>query len=625
MCPTSITMFSTSITLQRICILLCTILLAAPLSARKRTFRMERFGIAPGEKELCTRLRHALEEIRQQTEPGDEVVLRFKKGEYAFHAADAAPCSLYVSNHDQDQPKRVAILLEGWRRLTVEGNGSRFVFHGRLMPLALRHSQECTLRNFSIDFANPQISQVEIVRNDGPAGITFRPAPWVRWRISPDSLLETYGEGWTARPVSGIAFEPATRHILYNTGDLPLSTKGVTATGDGTLHAPAWRDARLAPGTLVALRTWYRPAPAVFLEEDSSTSLEDIRVHYAEGMGLLAQRCTDISLKRFDVCLKGADDPRCFTTQADATHFSQCKGVISVTDGLFENMMDDAINVHGVYLRVTERTDARTLVCTFGHSQAWGFAWGNAGDTVRLVRSATMEPAGPAGIISAIRPLGSDSSHGARGYVVTLRDALPDSLFDGRTLGIENLTWTPEVVFAGNTIRNNRARGALFSSPRRTLCERNTFDHTSGSAILLCGDCNGWYESGAVHDLVIRRNRFINPLTSLYQFTEAAISICPEIPDLGRQQQYFHGGRPGAISITDNEFDMFDAPLLYAKSVDGLVFRNNVIRHNTAYAPFHPNRQAVRLDRTRRVDVSGTGSDGSTGAAARPAESSGGR
>ena len=72
--------------------------------------------------------------------------------------------------------------------------------------------------------------------------------------------------------------------------------------------------------------------------------------------------------------------------------------------------------------------------------------------------------------------------------------------------GIENLTWTPQVRFAGNTVRNNRARGALFSTPRRTVAEDNLFDHTSGTAILLCGDCNGWYETGACRDVLIRRN-----------------------------------------------------------------------------------------------------------------------
>ena len=593
--------------MKRIALLISLLLTVSMVCARKRTFKMEDFGVTPGAGNLCSRLRQALGEIKSKTAAGDEIVLKFKKGEYDFHAADAEPCELYISNHDQNQPKPVAIHLDGWQHLTVEGNGARFLFHGRLIPLALRRSQDCRLRNFSVDFPTPQITQVEIVKNDGSSGITFRPAPWVNWRITPDSLLEVYGEGWTMQPASGIAFEPQTRHIVYNTGDLPLSLKGVAETADGCLHASAWQDKRLTPGTIVALRSWFRPAPAFFLDGDSRISLENIQVHYAEGMGLLAQRCADLTLNGFSVCLKGKKDPRYFTTQADATHFSQCKGTITVRNGLFENMMDDAINVHGIYLRVKKRIDAHTLVCTFEHPQAWGFSWGNPGDTVRFIHSATMETAGTDNILSDIRPMENPCDHGAKGYILSLRDALPDSVWNSGALGVENLTWTPGVVFTGNTVRNNRARGALFSSPRPTLCEGNTFDHTSGSAILLCGDCNGWYESGAVRELTIRRNKFVNPLTSLYQFTEAVISICPEIPALSRQTQYFHGGKPGAISITDNEFDMFDAPLLYAKSVDGLLFRDNKIRKNSDYAPFHPNRQPVKLERTRNAVVVGEG------------------
>lgn len=78
-------------------------------------------------------------------------------------------------------------------------------------------------------------------------------------------------------------------------------------------------------------------------------------------------------------------------------------------------------------------------------------------------------------------------------------------------LGIENLTWTPEVVFANNVIRNNRARGSLFSTPRKTIIENNLFDHTSGAAILLCGDCNGWFETGACRNVLIVEIRFVSP------------------------------------------------------------------------------------------------------------------
>lgn len=91
-------------------------------------------------------------------------------------------------------------------------------------------------------------------------------------------------------------------------------------------------------------------------------------------------------------------------------------------------------------------------------------------------------------------------------------------------------------LFADNVIRNNRARGTLFSTPLKTVVERNLFDHTSGTAILLCGDCNGWFETGACRNVLIRNNRFINALTNMFQFTEAVISIYPEIPDLEHQK-----------------------------------------------------------------------------------------
>ena len=55
--------------------------------------------------------------------------------------------------------------------------------------------------------------------------------------------------------------------------------------------------------------------------------------------------------------------------------------------------------------------------------------------------------------------------------------------------------------------------------------------------------------------------------------------------------------------IEDNEFDTFDAPILYAKSVDGLVFRNNNIRMNTEYKPFHWNKSRFLLERVTNAKI----------------------
>lgn len=579
------------------------VLSCTTLSAQK-VYEISAFGLkANSSKNASPVLQKALAKIKAEYKEGEKVILRFPEGRYEFHEKGAAVREYYISNHDQTNPKKVGIALEDMKNLTLDGQGSEFVFHGRMLPVSLLRSENCLLKNFSIDFENPHIAQVKIVENDPQDGIVFEPAPWVDYRIAKDSIFEAYGEGWTMRHSWGIAFDGDTKHLVYNTSDIGCPTKGASEVAPRRIHAPGWKDARLVPGTVVAMRGWGRPTPGIFLSHDVNTTIENVKVHYAEGMGLLAQLCENITLEKFGVCLKGDADPRYFTTQADATHFSGCKGKIVSCNGLYEGMMDDAINVHGTYLKVVKRVDDRTLVGRYMHGQSWGFEWGCPGDEVQFIRSNTMELVGKQNKIISIRPYDKEQTEGAREFLITFQEPVDQVINEQSGFGIENLTWTPEVLFSGNVIRNNRARGSLFSTPRKTIVENNLFDHTSGAAILLCGDCNGWFETGACRHVIIRKNRFVNVLTNLFQFTNAVISIYPEIPDLKGQQQYFHGGPEGGIVIEDNEFETFDAPILYAKSVDGLVFRNNTIKLNTEYKPFHPNRNRFWLERVTNVTI----------------------
>ena len=579
------------------------VLSCTTLSAQK-VYEISAFGLkANSSKNASPVLQKALAKIKAEYKEGEKVILRFPEGRYEFHEKGAAVREYYISNHDQTNPKKVGIALEDMKNLTLDGQGSEFVFHGRMLPVSLLRSENCLLKNFSIDFENPHIAQVKIVENDPQDGIVFEPAPWVDYRIAKDSIFEAYGEGWTMRHSWGIAFDGDTKHLVYNTSDIGCPTKGASEVAPRRIHAPGWKDARLVPGTVVAMRGWGRPTPGIFLSHDVNTTIENVKVHYAEGMGLLAQLCENITLEKFGVCLKGDADPRYFTTQADATHFSGCKGKIVSCNGLYEGMMDDAINVHGTYLKVVKRVDDRTLVGRYMHGQSWGFEWGCPGDEVQFIRSNTMELVGKQNKIISIRPYDKEQTEGAREFLITFQEPVDQVINEQSGFGIENLTWTPEVLFSGNVIRNNRARGSLFSTPRKTIVENNLFDHTSGAAILLCGDCNGWFETGACRHVIIRKNRFVNALTNLFQFTNAVISIYPEIPDLKGQQQYFHGGGGGGGGVEDNEFETFDAPILYAKSVDGLVFRNNTIKLNTEYKPFHPNRNRFWLERVTNVTI----------------------
>ena len=584
---------------------LALIVLAATLSVSAKNYDLSQYGIQANTTiNSAPLLVNAIREIVAGHQSDTPIVLRFTKGKYHFYPTAALEREYYISNHDQTNPKSTGIPLEGLKNLELDGQGAEFIFHGRMLPLSLIDCENCTLKNFSVDFENPHITQFKIIANDTIARkITFEVAPWVKYKLDNGTFV-AYGKDWQHTPEACIAFDENTRHIVFNTSDLRANFRQVSESAPRTIVAENWKQTKLLPGTVIAGRTWHRPAPGIFIHHSENTRIENVQVHYAEGMGLLAQLCTDITLDRFSVCLKGEKDPRYFTTQADATHFSGCKGIIISKNGLYEGMMDDAINIHGTYLKVIEKNDDYTLTGAYIHSQSWGFRWGNPGDTVQFIKSTTMELLNGRDILASISPQDKETPQGAKLFKIRFTQPLPDALDSNESFGIENLTWTPEVEFSHNIIRNNRARGTLFSTPKKTQVTDNLFDHTSGTAILLCGDCNGWYETGACREVIIRNNHFINALTNMFQFTNAIISIYPEIPDLASQQKFFHGGKgTPRIIIENNYFETFDTPILYAKSVQGLIFKNNTIKHNQDFPAFHWNQYPFLFEKVSNIFI----------------------
>lgn len=539
---------------------------------------------------------------------GDTVVLEFEKGVYNFYPSDSSVREYYISNHDQDNPKMVGMAFENIENLVIDGNGAELIFHGRMLPMSLINTKNVIVRNLSIDFDKPHIGQITIVENDTKNHtITYDIAPWMDFEFRGRDFINK-GYECENHLISAIAFNPTTRHILYQTSDVHYGGGEPEFLSERRVKV-RWNNPALVEGTVLAMRSWYRPTPGIFVADAQDTKFENVKVHYAEGMGLLVQMSENITLDGFSVCLRGDDDPRYFTTQADATHFSACKGVIISQNGLYEAMMDDAINVHGTYLKIEERVDDYTVKGRYMHPQAWGFRWGEVGDSVQFVTPQTMELVGSVNHVKSIKSADTETIKGAKVFLITFTEPLAQDVVEA--CGIENLSWTPEVIFSDNVIRNNRARGALFSTPRATLVERNLFDHTSGTAILLCGDCNGWFETGACREVVIRKNIFRNALASMFQFTNGVISIYPEIPDLSAQEKYFHGnGSEKSILIEDNDFEMFDKPILYAKSVDGISFVGNRVTRNNEFEPYHWIDVPFYFDRVKNWTIEGNDIEG---------------
>lgn len=457
---------------------------------------------------------------------GNEVIL--EAGEYHFHRKSAANLSFYVSNHDQPKSRKVFLPIEGKENLTIKGKGAKFIFHGRGMGILLRDTKNVTLSGISVDWNVPTIGEAVITDINAKGEVA---AEWVVQCCWP-------------KPNAMMLWDKDTHSIVPGTGDNCDLTKAKV-------------------GDRISYRTWERPNPAVCLYRATDTIFKDFVIHSAYGMGILAQRSTNVSI------IGGGVYPRegSFTsTMADATHFSNCRGLIVSNGATYAGMMDDAINVHSTCLKIVEKTGPKQILCEYMHHQAIGFEVFEKGERIRVIRAPILTH-GAEMTVEKVEML--DPRHVLIDYSLT--DFGEDPAFD---IGdaVENATFQPAVNFVENTVKNNRARGALFTTPKPVLVEGNLFENVSGTAILFAGDASGWYESGACEDVVIRGNSFINCLTSRYQFCEAVITAYPMVRELERQPTAYHKN----IRIEDNVFRCPGKPLYYFLSTDDITYLNNI-------------------------------------------------
>ena len=541
---------------------------------------------------LLTELQQASPEVPK------EVVFAAEK-EYHFCAEHAQAFQWHISNHEQDVVKHCAILLEGLKNVAIKGNGARLLMHGCLVPLAVVNCQEVKIDDLSIDYPVPTVQQLEVLEANPDADeMLCEVCGETPFRVE-DNRLVVQAEGRELYPYWLMPFE-ANRHLVYCLADQRLyEPKQPEMKLEDARRVRFIHPNRLyQPGQRLVLRDAHRPAPACFIYLCNSLIINKLNIYYSDGMGILAQRCEDITLTHC-ACIPSPSQPwRYFSCLADATHFVGCRGTIRVEDSRFEQMGDDAINVHGIYLSNLVREDAHTLLASYCHHESWGFRWGEPGDRLRMVHADTLEDLPGEWTIQTITPVDTPTENGAKTWRITTAEPLPE-LDASKGWGIENVSWTSEVLFRRNTVRDNRARGALFATRGEVHCEKNLFDHVHGCAILVCGDCREWFESGVCGKVIIARNDFIDNLTAEYEFCEAVISVAPHITASVEPQAPLHG----TIEVTHNRFVTFDTPLLYAHSATKVIFRDNTVCVSKDYLPWHPNHDPVTLRQVPEADV----------------------
>ena len=486
----------------------------------------------------------------------------FPKGRYDFWPSEAEERNYFISNTstETESPsklKKIGLLFESKKNIVIDGNGSRFVFHGKLITMAFDRCADIIIKNLEIDFERPTMSEMTF-REVSDSVITASIHADSKFAIINDTL-RWYGEGWGLHGSFAILINGVDSTFTYSSWK-PFAQAKATLLPDGSVRfAGDFKKSAYPIGSVLTIRDPIRDHVGMFINLSQNVSLSHVQIHYMHGLGIVSQFSENLSFDKVDIV---PSNNRVISAFADCLHFSGCKGDISIQNCHFKGSHDDPVNVHGTQLRIIGTPSGVSIKVRFMHGQTYGFPAFFAGDTISFVHSAALQTFA-SGIIAEAKMLSE------REMLLILKTRLPAGIEKDDC--IENITCTPSLTVQNNLFEATNTRGLLVTTPRHVLIDGNTFNKTGMQAILIADDASSWFESGSVKDVTISNNKFINCGYNLGK-NSYTISIEPENHQLIKDY-YVHSN----INIVNNTFITTGGPLITARSTTGLRFNNNNI------------------------------------------------
>ena len=514
--------------------------------------------IAWTEENATPLVRDAVETL----EPGG--VLSFEKGIYHFckegsHKRDVRAINIAPG------VKHVIFDLENLYDVTIDGNGSEFIFDDIVFPFAIQRCRHVTLRNFTIDFSFSRYCQGKVVQSDEDG-----------FELAIDSShfkADVDEKGHVIFHSSDLSVSTEERPILLGNvvfgkppwdyvfaGDSPHTRENLPTSFVETDAAPTARGIRftyrngsrrllfpLGDGLLFC----YEPRRNVNILAAYSEDIhiENVSIFRGGGMGIVAARTKDFFLDNVAIQVRpGRNEAR--STTADGVFLVQCDGVVSIKNSLIANTLDDALNIHGIYDTVCD-VSSNILLVEEGREANHGFMFCEAGDCLELSDGKTHRSKGTYKVLAA--EMQSD------GRIQLQLEGDCSAVADGDI--VENQSRVATFIF-----ENNKVHGCphlRISDNGKIRIRNNLFDGIN--CILVRDLLRYWFESGAVADMLIEDNTFLNTPQAGGGY---AINIGST---RNEKSEILHRN----ITIRGNRIVSPTGHAIVASRVDGLVIQDN--------------------------------------------------
>ncbi|MFI3212493.1 MAG: hypothetical protein R3Y24_04045 [Eubacteriales bacterium] len=497
--------------------------------------------------------------LMKEVKEGDSIV--FEPDIYEFKSKYACEEFCYITNNDYSL-KKIAIPIINKKNIIIDGKGSTFMMTGRLMPFWIKESSNIVLKSLAIDYKRPLFSQ-GIVEEASSNRIQIRiDKSEFPYEIQ-DDVLYFVGEDYKESYIHGfLEYDITKKGPIKNAVD--TSPHGIVKANEleeGVLEI-FYPFAKIADiGSMMTIKHEKRFVPGIAMDHSNHMTLEEVHVKQAGTMAVVAQFCDTVTLKRITVATD-EQSQRVVSANADATHFVGCRGIVTVEDCLFQSQLDDAFNVHGNYLIVDKVLSPKCIIVQIGHFQQEGIFGLQSLGKVQILDRKTMLAEGEVIL--------KDKLILNRRYaMLTFQEEF--YFIDGKEYCVDDIDSYPEVIFRNNVVQNNRARGILLTSKKKTVIENNVFK-TEGAAIKISGDMDFWFESGGCSDIQIKNNHLES--TCNKEWGHGLIDIDPEM-EICTEGDFYHKN----IVIEDNDMVINHWPLTYARSVENIIIKKNRIMY----------------------------------------------
>lgn len=483
------------------------------------------------------------------------ITVQFAPGKYNFYPQNAFKRKFHISNTNDapDSLKAIAFYLLNSEFINIKANGADVVFRGKVMEMCIDNCKNIIIDGISFDYHRPTVSELKVISANNHS-VDVKIHVDSKYKIV-DSSLVWIGEGWQHKAKSlWQSLNPNTQRLRRQ--NISVNNMRFSELSENRVRIHFDKNPEFEEGLIYQNRDTFRDYSAIFMRRSKNILWKNVNIYFMHGMGFVSQFCENITYDSLYVGPRKEKGRTC-AAWADILHFSSCKGKIEVKNSYLSSANDDAINVHGTYLRIVDIISKQKINVRFMHPQTFGFDAFQAGDSIEFINSKSLLPYSKNLVTKANKLNDKDIE-------LTLEQVLPKNIQTNDV--IENITWTPDVTIRNSKIKYIPTRGILVTTRGKVIIENNEIIKTSMSSILIADDANSWFESGYVQNAIIRNNKFI-------ECGEPVINIHPENSEI-IEGYHVHTN----IQITNNQFKLKNKLLLSAKSTKNIRFTNNTIK-----------------------------------------------